>query len=73
MPAKEQILAVVIKELPTLIGLAKLLFKRDNPEAPVPTDEEVIAAYQTALESSLAKDAAWLAAHPRQPAPPPEP
>lgn len=55
---------VAIQNLPGLIGFLKAAFQRQNPSAPVPTDEEVIAAYQQALASSLAKDAFWLSQHP---------
>lgn len=58
------LIALAIQEAPGIIALLKDAFKRDNPDAPVPTDEEVIAAYESAFRSSLAKDEAWLAAHP---------
>jgi hypothetical protein len=58
------LLAVLLQNLPGIIGFAKAQFASANPGAPVPTDEEVIAAYQSALASSLAKDEAWLAVHP---------
>ncbi len=61
------LIAVAIEQTPALIALLRSIFVRQHPDAPVPTDEEVIAAYQSALASSLAQDAAWLAAHPEDP------
>jgi hypothetical protein len=58
------LVAIAIQNLPAIIDSLKGFFHQANPGAPLPTDEEVIAAYQQALASSLAKDAAWLAAHP---------
>ena len=58
------LIALAIQEAPTIIAALKALFHQTNPNAPLPTDAEVIAAYQTAFVSSLAKDDAWLAAHP---------
>lgn len=59
-----QLLALAIQETPTIIAAFKTLFVKQNPNLPEPTDDDIIAAYQSALLSSLAKDAAWLAAHP---------
>lgn len=59
-----QLLAVVIQELPTAIALVRAMFVKANPDAPVPTSEEVLAAYHTAVATTLATDAAILAAHP---------
>lgn len=58
------LVGIAIQELPAIIDSLKGLFVQQHPDAPVPTDAEVIAAYQEALASSLAKDAAWLEAHP---------
>lgn len=55
---------LAIQEAPSVIDWLKSAFKRDNPGSVEPTDEEVIAAYKVAFESSLAKDDNWLAAHP---------
>ena len=55
---------LAIQEAPTAIALIKDLFKKQNPNEPIPTDAEVIAAYQSAFASSLAKDDVWLSAHP---------
>jgi len=58
------LIALALQETPAILATLKALFATQNPDAPVPTDAEVIAAYQTAFVSSLAKDDAWLAAHP---------
>ncbi len=61
-----RLLSVAITELPTVIDLLKSAFRRAHPDQPAPTSEEVIAAYQSALRTSLATDDAYLAAHPDQ-------
>lgn len=57
---------VAIEELPAVIALIKSAFKKRDPAAPAPTNEEVIAAYNAAVISSLTKDEKWLAAHPEK-------
>jgi hypothetical protein len=60
--------AVALENLPAIIASLRDVFVKRNPDAPVPSDSDVIAAYQEALAQSLATDAAWLAAHPVEPA-----
>jgi hypothetical protein len=55
---------LAIQEAPAIIAYLKLQFAKKNPTAPLPTDDEVIAAYDSAFRASIAKDATWLAAHP---------
>ena len=65
MATKEQLLALAIQELPLIIGLLKGAFKRDNPQAPPPTDAEVLAAWNAAFAKSLSEDQEYLATHKR--------
>lgn len=58
------LVALAIQETPAIVEMLRGLFAAKNPGAPVPTSEEVIAAYESAFASSVAKDEAWIAAHP---------
>ena len=55
--------AVALENLPAIIASLRDVFVKRNPDAPVPSDAEVIQAYQEALAASLAVDAEWLASH----------
>jgi len=67
----EQIATLIANQLPGLIAFLRERLRRDDPDAPSPTDAEILAALHTAVSASVAKDDAWLAAHP--PTPPAEP
>jgi hypothetical protein len=55
---------VAIQQTPAIIALLKDAFRKENPGAPEPTDEQVLAAWSMAFSASLLKDDNWLAAHP---------
>ena len=61
---EQQLITLAIQELPAVISLFQSLFAKQNPTSAVPTSAEVIAAYQSAYLSSVAKDDLWLAQHP---------
>lgn len=63
-PMKDQLLTLAIQEAPAIIAGLKSLFQQAHPDAPEPTEAEVMAAFNAAFISSLAKDTAWLAQHP---------
>jgi hypothetical protein len=50
--------------LPGLIALIRANHAAANPDAPVPTSAEVIAAFESAVAQSLARGDTWLSAHP---------
>ena len=58
------LVGLAIQELPDIIARLRELFHKDHLGDPSPTDAEVMAAYQSAYESSLARDAEWLRQHP---------
>jgi hypothetical protein len=66
------LVSLALQEAPAAISAIKALFGKQNPSEPPPSDEQVIAAYRTAFQSSLDKDEQWLASHPEDvpPAPP---
>lgn len=55
---------LIIQSLPGILQSIKDTFGQANPTAPVPSDEEILQAFESAFQSSRAKDDAWLAAHP---------
>lgn len=60
----EALVQLAMTEAPSIIAALKAAFKKQNPNAPQPTDADAHVAYLQALSSSLAKDARWLAANP---------
>lgn len=61
----EKLVQLAVTHAPAVIEMLKGLFRRENPTAPEPTNEEVMAAYHQAF-GSLAVDEAWLKANPPQ-------
>lgn len=61
------LLSVAIAEAPAIIGFLRVAFAKHHPDDPVPTDAEVMAAYEAAFTASIAKDDRWLATHPDPP------
>ena len=58
--------ALALQMAPDVIKMLQDRFAAENPGVDVPTSEEVIAAWQQAFESSLAKDDNYLATHPAE-------
>ena len=58
------LIPLIIQELPGILQAVRDTFGDRNPGVPPPTDEEILAAFESAFQSSRAKDDAWLAAHP---------
>jgi hypothetical protein len=62
----QQLIQVAVTMVPSIIDWLREAFRKENPTLPQPTDAEIIAAYNVAFVSSLAKDDTWLQAHPRE-------
>lgn len=60
----EALVNVITGTLPGIIALIRANHAAANPDAPVPTSAEVIAAFEAAVGQSLARGDAWLSAHP---------
>ena len=60
----QKLIDVAIAEVPAIIEWFRNAFEHKHPTDPPPSSENIIAAYQSAFLSSIAKDEAWLAAHP---------
>lgn len=60
----EGLVALLIQNLPELVGSIKDLFHRNNPDAPPLTDAQVHDAFILAVSSTIAKDDLYLAAQP---------
>lgn len=58
------LVTLAIEETPMIIAYLQTLFTIKNPGVPPPTSDQLVAAYLQAFGSSMAKDEAWLAAHP---------
>jgi hypothetical protein len=59
------VISIVATVLPSVVTLIQSLVHAQNPTTPPPTSAEVLAAFNQACASSLAKDDAWDAAHPK--------
>lgn len=54
----------IITVLPSVVSLIQALFKKQNPNLPIPTSAEILSAFADVCTQSLAKDDEWLANHP---------
>ncbi len=59
----DALLGVIIKEIPGIIDMVKARHVQVNPDLPPLTDAEAAQMLKDAIDSSLAKDDAWQAAH----------
>lgn len=50
---------LLISEAPSIIAFTQGLFKKANPDLPIPTSEEIQAAYQNSFLADVAKDEQW--------------
>lgn len=67
------VINLVIQDFPVVIQFFQDAYRKINPEAPVPTSEDVLAAFDTQFGTSLATDQSileWLATYPAEDLPP---
>lgn len=58
------IIGVAIQILPDVLAMLRAKHASEHPDAPALTDEQAQAALAAAVQSSIAKDDAWILAHP---------
>jgi len=63
MPINSSLITTAIDSLPAIIALFRSNHAANNPGAPVPTSDEVIAALHADAVRDIAADEAWKAAH----------
>jgi hypothetical protein len=61
------VLQLVLGELPSIIDMIKAHHAEVNPTLSPLSDADALAILMQAINSSLMKDAMWLAAHPEHP------
>lgn len=47
---------LILAQAPEVIGFVKGLLQKRNPDAPVPTSEEVVLAFEKVFRDSFARD-----------------
>lgn len=57
------LLGLIIKEVPGILDMIKARRAQVDPSLPALTDAEAIALLREAIDSSVARDDRWLAAH----------
>jgi hypothetical protein len=60
----DKLMNAVETSLPAILALVRASHANSHPDAPPPTDAEVIAALHSAVAAVVAKGAAWKAQHP---------
>lgn len=63
MKIDPRLVMIAVDEGPAIVQWLKDAFAKAHPGDPVPTSDEVIAAYGALFTSSLATDDQWLASH----------
>lgn len=58
----QALVELAVQEAPALLALLKTSFRKENPDAPEPTSEQVAAAYKQALQAAVAEEEASLTA-----------
>lgn len=60
----DTLVPIILQALPSLIAAVQAWHGAAHPDQATPSEASVIAALQAAAAASLAKDDAWLKAHP---------
>lgn len=64
--SRDGLVNIAVTLLPGIFDMIRARYTSKHPIAPLPTDAEVVAALEAAIESSVAKDDRWLASHPKK-------